>query len=175
MSWYFPGCGDFLFVYFSCVYVAQIAENAAVHLDVLKEFLKQIIKILYGIILLVHLIIIHQFSWILFLHSFLPSLSSQQFPGSWCLSLVLFVKLSPSCFLLFWRYLFILFSCIDSIHWLLKYFNISSFFFLFGQKKEIQNTIFLGNKMIASLGNFFLWKKCSLLIIKNKGRKKLKL
>lgn len=57
----FPGYGVFVCL-FSYVCVAHIAEDAAVHLAGLQEIVKQIIKILYGVILLAHVITIHRFS-----------------------------------------------------------------------------------------------------------------
>lgn len=108
----FPRMWGVFVCLFSFVYVAHIAENAAVHLAVLKEFLKQIIKIFiwHYIFGSYH----HLRKTIGFLESsffilFFPvSPHYRQFPDSWCLSFVLFVKLSPSYFLLFWRYFLVL-------------------------------------------------------------------
>lgn len=160
MSWCFPGCGGFLFV-FLCVHGPHCWAWCCAFGWVKR--VSKINKLRLYMALYCWLIssssigFLEPYFFILF---FSVSPYNRQFPGSWHLSLVLFVKLSPSVFFLFWRYLFTIFPCIDSIHWLLKYFSFPPFFFIFfGQKKEFQNTIILANEIIYFPCIFFFWKK----------------
>lgn len=166
MSWCFPGCGGFLFV-FLCVrgphcWACCCAFGWVKRVSKINK-LRLYMALYYWLISSTSIGFLKPYFFILF---FSVSPYNRQFPGSWHLSLVLFVKLSPSGFFLFWRYLFTIFPCIDSIHWLLKYFSFPPFFFIFfwSEKRVSKHNHFSQWNNLFSMYFFFLKK---ILIIDN--------